>query len=156
MYTLPLILMVLMWNLLEVRFIHRQFKKKQLLFDDRYTETMCMAITLISSFAMALYLELLLPSDRGVLYLLPVLVGLAIGLKFGAILKPPAVLNGIYNGALGGIMGKMLGAVLQNPALCKIPIESETMIATNMYSFVLFTACLHALISHLIRYSLKS
>ncbi|WP_231687543.1 hypothetical protein [Bacillus sp. FJAT-22090] len=108
-----------------------------------------------SSFVLALYLELLLFSIERVFSLLPVLIGLFIGWKFSAIMKAPATLNGIYNGAMGGVMGTMLGAVLKNPALCNIPIESETMIATNMYSITIFTACLHALISYFIRYSFK-
>lgn len=116
---------------------------------------MSMAITMISSFVLALYLELLLPANQKNFYLLPILGGLLIGWKFGAIIKASATLNGIYNGTLGGIMGMMLGTVLQNPALCNIPIESEAMIVTNMYSIAIFTACLHALISHFIRYSFK-
>lgn len=151
-----LIMFLFMWNLTELISIYRLFKKKQLLFDDRFTETMCMAITLISSFVLALYIELLLPADQKILYLLPIFVGLFIGWRFGTIIKAPAALSSIYNGTMGGIMGMMLGAVLQNPALCNIPIESETMIATNMYSLSIFIACLHALISYFIRYSLKA
>lgn len=116
---------------------------------------MCMAITMMSAFALALHLKLLLPVDQSVFYLLPIVVGLFIGLKFGSFIKSPALLNGIYNGTMGGIMGMMLGAVLQNPALCNIPIESEKMIATNMYILAIFTASLHALVSQFIRYSFK-
>ena len=144
-----------MWNVTELSSIYRIFKKKHTLFDDRFTKTMCMAITMISSFVMALYIQLMLPADQPLLYLLPILVGLTIGLKFGTIVKAPASLNGIYNGTMGGMMGMMLGAVLQNPALCNIPVVSETMIATNMYSLAIFAACLHALISQFIRYSFR-
>ena len=56
---------------------------------------------------------------------------------------------------MGGIMGMMLGAVLLNPALCNIPIESEAMIVKNRYYLAIFAALLHALISKLIRYSFK-
>ncbi|WP_245827686.1 hypothetical protein [Paenisporosarcina indica] len=114
-----------------------------------------MAITMISSFVLALYIQLLLPANQTGLYLLPIVVGLFIGWKFGTIIKAPAILNGIYNGTMGGIMGMMLGAVLQNPALCNIPIESEAMIVSNMYSLAIFAACLHALISQFIRYSFR-
>ncbi|WP_245618105.1 hypothetical protein [Domibacillus tundrae] len=50
-------------------------------------------------------------------------------------------------------MGTMLGVVLKNPALCNIPIESDAMIAANMYSLSLFAAGLHTLVMGLIRYS---
>ena len=110
---------------------------------------------MISSFVMALYIQLMLPADQPLLFLLPNLVGLSIGLIFGTIVKAPAMLNGIYNGTMGGMMGMMLGAVLQNPALCNIPVVSETMLATNMYSLAIFAACLHALISQFIRYSFR-
>lgn len=151
-----LLLILFGWNTTELIYSYRLFKKKQLLFDDRFTETMGMAITWMSSFSLALYMELMLPLDNRIVYLLPILVGLFIGWKFGTISKAPAALSGIYNGTMGGIMGMMLGAVLKNPALCKIPIESELMIATNMYSLSIFVACLHTLISYFFRYSLKA
>lgn len=136
--------------------LYRLFKKKQLLFDDRFTKTMCMAIAMISSFAFALYLELLLPPNQTLFHLLPVLAGLLIGYQFGSIIKAPATLNGIYNGAWGGIMGLMFGAVLQNPALCNIPIESQAMITSTIYTLTIFIASLHALTCHFIRFSFKA
>lgn len=148
-------MMLFTWNVIELGVVYRIFKKKHLIFDDRFIKTMCMAITMNSTLVLALYFELLLPSIEKTFFLLPIFIGLFIGWKFSAIMKAPATLTGIYNGSMGGIMGTMLGAVLKNPALCNIPIESETMIATNIYSIAIFAACLHALISHLIRYSFK-
>ncbi len=153
---LLLILFLCFWSLIDLTTIYRLFKKKQLLFDDRFTKTMCMAITMTSSFAFALYLELLLPPNQKLFYLLPILVGLFIGYRFGAIIKAPATLNGIYNGTWGGIMGMMFGSVLQNPALCNIPIDSQATITTNIYTLTIFIACLHALTCHVIRYSFKA
>lgn len=138
-----------------MEFNYRLFKYKNLLFDDRFTKTMCMAITSISSFTLALYLEVLLPGDHLVMYLLPVVIGILIGWRFGSLIKAPALLNGIYNGAIGGVMGMMLGAVLKNPALCNIPLDTTALIATNMYVLTIFVACLHAIVSFLIRYSIK-
>ncbi|CAM3097187.1 hypothetical protein FITA111629_03280 [Filibacter tadaridae] len=150
-----LILVLLVWNLAEVISIYRMFKKKNLLFDDRFTKTMCMAITTISSVALSLYLELLIPENQMSSFFLPILVGVFIGWRFGSIIKAPATLNGIYNGAMGGMMGMMLGAVLQNPALCNIPIDSDSLIATNMYVITVFIALLHTIVSSFIRYSIK-
>ncbi|QED49975.1 hypothetical protein FSZ17_02270 [Cytobacillus dafuensis] len=147
--------MLFSWNLIGLGFVYRIFKKKHLLFDDRFSMTMCMAITMTSSFILALHIELLLPSSLKALFLIPIILGLLIGWKFGSLIKAPALLTSIYNGTMGGIMGTMLGAVLQNPALCNIPIESEAMIATNMYSLALFTTFLHTLVIHFIRYSFK-
>ena len=143
------------WNVAELNSVYRVFKKKHTLLEDRFTKTMCMSISMISSFVLALYIQLILPSNHTILYLLPILVGLCIGWKLGSIIKAPATLNGIYNGTMGGIMGMMLGAVLLNPALCNIPIESEAMIVKNRYYLAIFAALLHALISKLIRYSFK-
>lgn len=148
-----LIILLLLLSLIEVGHIYRSFKKKHLLFNNRFSQTMIMAITMISSFTIALYLALLLTASPNFFYLLPPLIGLTIGWKFGDILQAPAVLNGIYNGALGGLMGTMFGAVLLNPALCNIPIDSQTMIATNMYIISIFVGCLHTLTCALIRYS---
>lgn len=153
---LLLILLLCSWSLIDVSTIYRIFKKKQLLFDDRFTKTMCMAIAMMSSFTFALYLELLLPPNQTLFHLLPILTGLLIGYKFGVLIKAPATLNGIYNGMWGGIMGMMFGAVLQNPALCNIPIESQAMIISTIYTLTIFIACLHALTCHLIRYSFKA
>jgi hypothetical protein len=145
------IILLCCWNLIGLYTIYRNFKKKRMLFDDHFTMTMCMVTTMITSFVFGLYLALLLPAFQ----MVPVLLGLWIGWKFGSILKNPATLNGLYNGTMGGVMGTMLGAVLQNPALCNIPVESEAMIATNMYSITLFVACLHTFIMILIHYSFR-
>lgn len=144
-----------MWCSFEALYVYRIFIKKHFLFDDRFTKSMCMAISMMSSFTMAFYTRLLLPVTTTVFYLIPLVIGLFIGWKFGAMIKAPASLNGIYNGAIGGIMGMMFGAVLQNPALCKIPIETEAMIVENMYILAFFIACLHALVCQLVRYSFR-
>lgn len=146
---------LIVWSLMEISSIYRVFKKRHLLFDDRFTMTMCTAVTMMSAFVCALHIELLLPANQDNVMLLPVLVGLLIGWKFGSIIKSSASLNGIYNGAIGGIMGMMLGAVLKNPALCKIPIETEAMIASNMYSLALFATVLLTFINWLVRHSFK-
>lgn len=148
-----LILLLLLWNVGEMIYIYSIFRKKHTLFDDRYTKAMCMALALISSFVIALYLNLLLPFHV-VTYFLPSLAGVWVGWKFGSFIKAPASLNGIYNGALGGIMGMMFGAVLQNPALCNIPIETEAFVSSNLVRLVIFCAAVHTLVHHFIRNSL--
>ena len=143
------------WNLVELTIVYALFKKKKGLFDDRYIMTFGTAITSVSSLVIALHVKLLLPDDQAVLYLTPIIVGLLIGWKFGSLLKAPASLNGIYNGIIGGVMGTMLGAVLKNPALCKIPIETESLIETNMLSLATFSACLLTLVCRIVRYSFR-
>ncbi|MBS4192725.1 hypothetical protein KHA94_21520 [Bacillus sp. FJAT-49705] len=138
--------MLFSWNLIGLGLVYRIFKKKNLSFDDRFSMTMCMAITMISPLIIALHIELLLPGSLKALFLIPILLGLLIGWKFGSLIKAPALLTSIYNGTMGGIMGTMLGAVLQNPALCNIPIESEAMMTANMYSLAIFTTFLHTLV----------
>lgn len=150
-----LIILLSIWNFVGLGFIYKFFKKKRLLFDDRFSMTMCMSITMTSSFVLAIHLELLLPPTLAVLNLFPILLGFLIGWKFGSLIKAPALLTSIYNGTIGGIMGTMLGAVLQNPALCNIPMETEAMITTNMYNLAIFTTILHTLVIHFIRYSFK-
>lgn len=135
--------------------MYSTFKKKHLLFDDRFTMTMCTAITTVASLTLALHLELLLPDDRQLFYLIPIVIGILIGWKFGSIIKAPATLNGFYNGAMGGVMGKMIGAVLKNPALCNIPIQAGSLIEINMYSLAIFIACLLTLICRIVRFSFK-
>ncbi|MFS0689358.1 hypothetical protein AB1K89_08955 [Sporosarcina sp. 179-K 8C2 HS] len=148
-----LILVLLLWNAGEMVYIYNVFRKKHALFDDRYIKMMCMALASISSFVIALYLRLLLPLHP-VTYFLPSFAGLWIGWKFGSFMKAPASLNGMYNGALGGIMGMMFGAVLQNPAICNIPIETEASLAYNLMILVIFCAALHTLVHLFIRNTL--
>ena len=153
--TMLLIIFLFIWNLIDLSSVYWLFKKKHRLFDDRFSTTMCMAITMISSFALALYLKLLLPVNQSGFYLVPIIVGICIGLLFGVFIQSPALLNGIFNGIMGSIMGMMFGAVLRNPALCNIPIDSAAMIESNIVSLAIFTACSHALVSQFIRYSFK-
>ena len=143
------------WNLVELTTVYSLFKKKKALFDDRFIMTMGTAITSASSLVIALHVNLLLPDDQAYFYLLPIIVGLLIGWKFGSLLKAPATLNGIYNGIIGGVMGTMLGAVLKNPALCKIPIKAESLIETNMLSLAIFSACLLTIVCRIVRYSFR-
>ena len=114
-------MMLFIWNLTELCFIYRVFQKKHLIFDDRFTKTMCMAITMTSSFALALYLELMLPADQIFYAFLPITIGLFIGWKFGVLIKAPATLDGIYTGTMGGIIGRMLGAVFKKSRTMQYP-----------------------------------
>ncbi|MCP3762342.1 hypothetical protein NLX67_08055 [Domibacillus sp. A3M-37] len=130
---------------------YHTFKQKQVIFDDHFTMTICMMTTMASSFVFGLYVTFLLPDFQ----MVSILFGVWIGWKIGSELRNPAKLNGLYNGTMGGIMGTMLGAVIQNPDLCNIPIESETMIAGNMYGIAFFAACLYTLILIFIQYSFR-
>ena len=153
--TMLLIIFLFICNLIDLSSVYWLFKKKHRLFDDRFTTTMGMSITMTSAFAFALYLKLLLPVNPPGFYLVPIIAGVCIGLLFGSFIQSPALLNGLYNGIMGGVMGMMFGAVLQNPALCNIPIDSAAMIESNIVSLAIFTACSHALVSQFIRYSFK-
>ncbi|PID15737.1 hypothetical protein CSV63_06190 [Sporosarcina sp. P34] len=135
---------------------YRVVKKKRLLFDDRFTKTICMAIASISSFVTALYVALLLPADQIATYLLPVFLGVFIGWQFGSLIQAPASLNGLYNGVMGGVMGMMLGAVLKNPALCNIPLNSNSLIATNLFIITMFITFSHSLVCFFIRRSMRA
>ncbi|PIC86603.1 hypothetical protein CSV72_07085 [Sporosarcina sp. P20a] len=150
-----LIISLLMWCVGEILINYRVVRKKRLLFEDRFTKTICMAIASISSFATALYFELLLPEDQIATYLLPVFLGVFIGWRFGSLIKAPASLNGLYNGAMGGVMGMMLGAVLKNPALCNIPIDANSLIMSNLFIVTIFIAFSHSLVCFFIRRSMR-
>jgi uncharacterized membrane protein YeaQ/YmgE (transglycosylase-associated protein family) len=141
------------WNLVELSIVYSLFNQKKLLVDDRFIMTMCTAITSVSSLVLSLHLKLLL--DDQVFFLLPIIVGLLIGWRFGSLLKAPALVNGIYNGIIGGVMGTMLGAVLKNPALCKIPMKAESFIEINMMTLAALSAGLLTLVCRIVRYPFK-
>ncbi|MGM7635163.1 hypothetical protein [Bacillus sp. Hm123] len=150
-----LLILLFIWNAVALYSVYRMLKKKQLLLDERFSMTMCMAITMTSSFILALHFELSLPSVGSFLYFIPILLSIFIGWHFGGMMRNPAKLISIYNSAMGAIMGTMLAAVLKNPALCNIPIDSEAMLTTNIYSLALFTTILHTLTMVMIRYSFR-
>ena len=148
-----LILLCAMWNLTEAGLVHLSLERKRLFLGEHSMSTMCMTIIMMTAFVMAVHLEVLLPPDVTTLQFLPLLIGLLIGWNYSRLTSYPAtLLIGLYNGAMGGLMGMMLGAVLQNPALCNIPIASQAMMELNTYSLVLFSACLHVVVCHLLRF----
>ncbi len=149
MRKLLFILLLSSWNGVELYRIYHLLKKKQLLFDDHFTLVICMTITMLTSFLFSMYLILLFPGFYGA----SLLFGTWSGWNFGKLLRNPAQLNGLYNGAIGGAMGTMLGAVLQNPALCRIPVESAA--AMDLAAIPFAAACFYACILLSIRYSLR-
>ncbi|WP_046175729.1 hypothetical protein [Domibacillus indicus] len=144
-----LIILLSSWNGVGGYRLYRVFKKKQVLFDDHFTLAACMAVTMLTSFLAGLYLILLFPD----FYIIPLLSGLWIGWRFGAVLRSPALLSGLYNGAAGALTGTMLGAVLQNPALCRLPAEAAGM--ADLYSIPVAAACFYMCILASLRYSLR-
>lgn len=148
-----LILLCAMWNLTEAGLVYQSLETKRSFVEEHSMSTMCMTIIMMTAFVMALHLEVLLPPDVTVLQFIPLLIGLVIGWGYSRLKSDPAnLLISLYNGAMGGLMGMMLGAVLQNPALCNIPIASQAMMELNTYSLVLFSACLHVVVCHLLRF----
>lgn len=148
-----LILLCAMWNLTEAGLAYQSLVTKRSFVKEHSMSTMCMTIIMMTAFVMALHSQVLLPSDVTVLQLLPLLIGLVVGWSYSRLTSYPAsLLISLYNGAMGGLMGMMLGAVLQNPALCNIPIASQAMMELNTYSLVLFSACLHIVVCHLVRF----
>ncbi|WP_050181961.1 hypothetical protein [Domibacillus robiginosus] len=137
------------WSGIGLYRVYHLLRKKRLLFDDHFTLVICMSITMLASFLFSMYTILLFPD----LYAASLLLGIWIGWKFGALLRTPAQLTGLYNGAMGGAMGTMFGAVLQNPALCRIPVESAA--AVDLYSIPFVAACFYSCVLLSIRHSLR-
>lgn len=137
------------WSGIGLYRVYHLLKKKRLLFDDHFTLVICMSITMLASFLFSMYTILLFPD----LYAASLFLGIWIGWKFGALLRTPAQLTGLYNGAMGGAMGTMFGAVMQNPALCRIPVESAA--AVDLYSIPFVVAFFYSCVLLSIRYSLR-
>ncbi|WP_203362779.1 hypothetical protein [Bacillus sp. REN10] len=126
-------------------------KKKQLLLDERFSMTLCMTVVMVSAFVLALHLKLL----HSLLSISSIFLGTFIGWWFSRVMKAPAKVLSLYSGAMGAIMGSMLAVVMQNPAVCNIPLNAEEMLVLNMYRLAFFITILHTITMLLIRYSFR-
>lgn len=121
----------------------RFLNKSRLLFSDRFGFIVALTGSGILGTVTALILFLLFPNNFGVMSVLNMLIGIVIGIAFGAILNTQSLIAGFFNGGIGGMMGTMMGAVALDPSICGLPpttiTEQSTLLFFGLFSFVLLS-----------------
>ncbi|EDL64239.1 hypothetical protein [Bacillus sp. SG-1] len=132
-----------------------KFRKKRLLFDNRYGMTISMSSASIISLILSMQFSFVSPFPFDVTLGLAALSGILIGAAFGCLVRLHAVLSGIFSGATGGLMGAMSGSVIKDPSLCGLPMDTASVLQFNMLTFTAFGTAILFVTIGLILYSLK-
>lgn len=134
---------ILLANSLIGYFGFRFLNKSRLLFSDRFGFIVALTGSAILGTVTALNLFLLFPNNFGVMSVLNMLIGIVIGIAFGAILNTQSLIAGFFNGGVGGMMGTMIGAVALDPSICGLPpttiTEQSTLLFLGLFSFFLLS-----------------
>nr|MBA5586557.1 hypothetical protein [Anaerobacillus isosaccharinicus]QOY38709.1 hypothetical protein AWH56_021280 [Anaerobacillus isosaccharinicus] len=150
-----LLIVILGCNLLMGSLLYLLMFRKRKLFTDRFGMIMASCSSGILSLHLGMIIYFLLPINLAYIVILTTIVGSVIGILFGSLVKLQSVLAGFFYGALGGIMGAMFGAVIENPALCGLPISYINSVEVNMIVFSLFGTALVFTAVGLLYYSLR-
>lgn len=134
---------ILITNSLIGWFGFRFLNKSKLLFSDRFGFIVALTGSGISGLVTALNLFLIFPDHFGVMSVLNMLIGISIGVAFGAILNTQSLIAGFFNGGVGGMMGTMIGAVALDPSICGLPVssiaEQSSILFLGLFSFFLLS-----------------
>lgn len=143
------------WNVILTIICYLIFRKKRTLFDDRFATTLTMCITMMSTMVIGTHLTIILSLELSLIFVLNFVIAVLIGVLFGSLFKFHSVLTGFYNGIIGSAMGVMIGAVLKDPGVCSIPIGSAQLLLLNMYQLCGFITLLNTIVIGLILYTLR-
>lgn len=135
--------------------IFKIFYKKRKLYNDRFGMVIAMSCSGILSLNLSMIFQFLFLDHALVGLVLTVLIGGAIGVAFGSLVKFQSILAGFSHGVIGSLMGNMLGIVVKDPSICSLPGAYFTMIGQNMMIFTVFGTLLVLITILLVYYSLR-
>jgi hypothetical protein len=112
---------------------YKYLYRSRYLFSDRFGFTASITGGSIVSLVMSLTLFLLFPSSFDVISTINMLIGISVGLLFGAMVNSQSLIAGFFSGGIGGMMGTMMGAIAKDPSICSLPVG-----ALNEQTVILF------------------
>lgn len=96
----------------------------------------------IISFSIATNAAFLFKAELISTWMILIIVGVAIGIGSGTLVRELSLFTGGYYGMIGGLMGAMLSAVVLNPSLCSLPTDSVHSVEQNSLIFGTFSTFL--------------
>ncbi|RBW70812.1 hypothetical protein [Bacillus taeanensis] len=141
-------------NLLIFVIAYKVLYNKRKLFSDRYGMVMAMCTSGILSLNIGMSIEFLFFNSLSLNAWFAAVIGGAIGICFGSLVKFQSLLSGFFHGVVGSMMGIMLGAIVKNPALCSLPASYLMSVNENIFIFSLFGTVLVIMTFCLVYYSL--
>lgn len=135
--------------------VYKVFYRKRKLYNDRFGMVMAMSCSGILSLNMSMIFQFLFVDHIFLGLVLTVLIGVAIGVAFGSLVKFQSLLAGFSYGVVGSLMGNMLGIVIKDPSICSLPAPYFQMIEKNMMIFSVFGSLLVLITILLVYYSLR-
>ncbi len=135
--------------------IYKVFYRKRKLYNDRFGMVMTMSCSGILSLNISMIFQFLFVEHYFLTIVLTVLIGAAIGVAFGSLVKFQSLLAGFFHGVVGSLMGNMLGIVIKDPSICSLPMPYFQMIDQNMMIFSVFGSLLVLITIMLVYFSLR-
>ncbi|MBA2176077.1 hypothetical protein H0266_14365 [Halobacillus locisalis] len=121
-----MIIAFLIWHIVIMLVLYIILNKKKSLFDDRFANTVAIVASFTFSFQLTLLLVLLYSRPFVVVLMGSWLVATIVAYGFGSFVRSDHIIHSQFLTLQGVISGAMLGAVLKNPALCQLPLSSNT------------------------------
>lgn len=149
------LIMLLIVNSLIGWMIYKALYKKRKLYSDRFGMIIAISCSGMISLDFSMLVQFLFFEQSLLVLVITVLIGGAIGIAFGSLVKFQSLIAGFSHGIVGSLMGNMLGIVIKDPSICSLPVPYFTMINQNMIILSIFGTVLVLITILLVFYSLR-